>query len=135
MNVPRQQLSNEQWECIKPLIPKSKTGGRPACDRRVILNGILWILRTGAPWRDLPGAFGAWQTVWRVFDQWNGNGTLDKILKHLQGQVSINTELWCIDGSVVRAARCFRVGNEDTIARGKQVALELVKMLSKFHHN
>lgn len=117
MKVPRQQLSKEQWERIRPLIPKNKAGGRPARDRRVLLNGILWILRTGAPWRDLPGAFGAWQTVWRVFDQWNGDGTLDKILKHLQGQVHINTELWCIDGSVVRAARCAAGGGKKGIER------------------
>jgi len=59
----RLQISNLQWKRIFPLIPKSKTGGRPAIDRRIILNGILWILRTGAPWRDLPEEFGAWQTA------------------------------------------------------------------------
>ncbi|MBP8912037.1 MAG: transposase, partial [Phycisphaerae bacterium] len=51
-------LTNEQWERIKPFIPRTKSGpgqsGRPPQDRREVLNGILWILRTGAPWADLP---------------------------------------------------------------------------------
>jgi len=88
------------------MIPTGKPGGRPPLDRRIIPGGILWILRTFAPWRDLPQEFGAWQTVWRLFDQWNGDGTLDKILQSMQSEIIINTELWCIDGTVIRAARC-----------------------------
>ena len=108
----RLQISKLQWMRIFPLIPKSKTGGRPAIDGRIILNGILWILRTGAPWRDLPEEFGTWQTAWRLFDQWNGDGTLDKILQSLQGEIGIDTELWCIDGTVIRAARCASGGGK-----------------------
>lgn len=108
----RLQLSNQQWQRICPLIPKGKDGGRPPTDRRIILDGIFWILRTGAPWRDLPKEFGAWQTVWRLFDQWNGDGTLDKILQTMQGEATINTELWCIDGTVIRAARCASGGGK-----------------------
>ncbi len=59
-------MNDKQWQRIQPLIPKGKPGGRPTLDRRNILDGILWILRTGAPWRDLPEAFGTWQTAWRV---------------------------------------------------------------------
>ena len=105
-------LSDQQWQRICPLIPESKPGGRPPLPRRLILNGIFWILRTGAPWRDLPEEFGAWQTVWRLFDQWNGDGTLDKILQSLQGEIHINTDLWCIDGTVIRAARCASGGGK-----------------------
>ena len=76
------------------------------------MDGVFWILRTGAPWRDLPEEFGAWQTVWRLFDQWNGDGTLDIILQTLQGEILINTDLWCIDGSVIRAARCASGGGK-----------------------
>lgn len=105
-------LSDRQWQRICPLIPESKPGGRPPLPRRIIMEGIFWILRTGAPWRDLPEEFGAWQTVWRLFDEWNGNGTLDKILQTLQGEILINTDLWCIDGSVIRAARCASGGGK-----------------------
>ena len=108
----RRLLNDQQWQRISRLIPESKPGGRPPLPRRNILNGIFWILRTGAPWRDLPKEFGAWQTVWRLFDQWNGEGTLDKILQTLQGEIRINTELWCIDGTVIRAARCASGGGK-----------------------
>ena len=76
----------------------------------MIVNGILWILRSGSPWRDLPEEFGPWQTVWGLFDKWNSNGTLDTILRRLQAAFvdigEIDEELWCVDGTIVRAARC-----------------------------
>lgn len=111
----RLKLNDQKWRRIHPLIPKSKPGGRPPVSRRVILDGILWILRTGAPWRDLPEEFGPWQTVWRLFDQWNGDGTLDNIVQHLQGEITINADLWCIDGTVIRAARCACGGGKKGI--------------------
>jgi transposase len=77
-----------------------------------VLDGILWILRTGSPWRDLPDALGPWQTVWRLFDQWNGDGTLEAIVAELRGEIEINQELWCIDGTIVRAAKCAAGGGK-----------------------
>jgi transposase len=57
-----QLLRNDaQWHAIEPLLPRCKSGGRPSRDRRVLLDGILWILRTGAPWQDVPEEFGPWQ--------------------------------------------------------------------------
>ena len=82
----RHEVTDEQWEVIQLILPKrtAKTG-RPPSDSRSMLNGILWILRTGSPWRDLPERFGPWQTVY-------DHGTID-------------CDLWCIDGSSVRASR------------------------------
>jgi transposase len=58
------ELTNTQWERLQPLLPPQKPQtGRPALDHRRLLNGILWMLRTGAPWRDLPERYGAWSTV------------------------------------------------------------------------
>jgi len=111
----RLRLNDQQWQRIEPVLPRCKTGGRPGRDRRIILDGVLWILRTGAPWRDLPEEFGSWQTVWRVFDQWNADGTLDDIIVSLQGEIHINTDLWCIEGSVIRAARCAAGGGKKGI--------------------
>jgi transposase len=105
-------MNDMQWQRIQPMIPGGKPGGRPPRDRRTVLDGILWILRTGAPWRVLPEAFGKRQTAWRLFDQWNGDGTLDKILQNLQGEILINTELRCIDGTVIRAQRCAAGGGK-----------------------
>ena len=111
----RLRLSEEQWQRVESTVPRCKSGGRPPRDRRTLLDGMLWILRTGAPWRDLPEEFGPWQTVWRVFDQWNADGTLDNVLRSLQGEIRINTDLWCIDGTVIRAARCAAGGGKKGI--------------------
>ncbi len=74
-----------------------------------MLNGCMWILRTGAPWRDLPERFGKWQTVYDHFRTWRDTGVFDRILQalhiRLDKQGRIDWELWCIDGSSVRAAR------------------------------
>lgn len=73
----RHELSDEQWATICPLLPaRTARTGRPPRDPRLIWNGIFWILRTGAPWRDLPERFGPWQTVYDHF-------SIDRYLKIL----------------------------------------------------
>jgi len=124
----RCELSDDHWKRIEPLLlrPKErrKKGGRPPVDRRMVVNGICWVLRTGAPWRDLPEEFGAWQTAWRLFDKWNCDGTLRRILQSLQGSClkvgGIDFDLWCIDGSVVRAARCAAGGGKRGIHKNRR---------------
>lgn len=109
-------ITDEVWSLVSDVFPERKHMGRPPCDRRQVLNGILWILRTGSPWRDLPEEFGKWQSVWRLFDEWNGDGTLDTILNRLRAAHvdagELNRELWCIDGTIVRAARCAAGGGK-----------------------
>lgn len=108
--MPRHRLTDDQWELIHDIFPPPARTGRPPADRRMIVDGILWILRTGAPWRDLPSQFGKWGTVYDLFTKWNADGTLDAILQRLQAAHvdvgEIDEELWCADGTVVRAARC-----------------------------
>jgi transposase len=116
----RHRLTDEQWERIKDFFDPPADTGRPQRNRREVMDGILWILRTGSPWRDLPRAFGPWQTVWRLFDRWNHDGTLDAILQELQGEIRINEELWCIDGTAVRAARCAAGGGKKTIPKNRR---------------
>ena len=70
----RHELSDQEWQVIAPLLPAPALRGRPPTDSRVILNGIVWILRTGAPWRDLPADFGSWQTVYHRFARWRRDG-------------------------------------------------------------
>ena len=106
----RHALTDEQWLLIEPLIPKSKARtGRPPRDRRVLLDGIFWILGTGAPWRDLPDRFGPWQTVYDHFSQWRRSGVFNRIVDAMQVKLDqkglIDWELWCVDGASVRAAR------------------------------
>jgi transposase len=123
----RQRLTDDAWDCIEDVFPKQATTGRPPRDRRTIVDGIFWILRTGSPWRDLPEEFGPWQTVWRLFDAWNGDGTLDEILRRLQSAHVdagvVDRELWCIDGSIVRAARCAGGGGKKGIPKSQQITL------------
>lgn len=106
----RHELTDEQWALVEQLLPKSRARtGRPARDQRVILNGLFWILHTGAPWRDLPERFGAWQTVYHHFSRWRQGGVLADIIESLQMRLDerglIDWDLWCIDGANVRAAR------------------------------
>lgn len=106
----RHALTDEQWELLEPLIPQTtaKTG-RPAKDRRLMLDGILWVLATGAPWRDLPERFGSCKTVHRYFTRWRAVGIFERILNTLQIRLDekglIDWELWCVDGASVRASR------------------------------
>lgn len=108
----RHRLTDEQWSRIADLFPLRKRMGRPPRDRRQVLDGILWILNTGSPWRDLPERFGPWATTWDLFDTWNGDGTLVSVLRRLQGEVEIDEELWCIDGTTVRAHKCATGGGK-----------------------
>lgn len=106
----RHELTDEQWKLVSPLIPRKKAGtGRPAKDPRVMLNGVFWILGTGAPWRDLPARFGSCKTVHRYFSDWRRAGVFAKIIEALQVKLDkqglIDWELWCVDGASVRASR------------------------------
>ena len=76
----RGDTSDAQWALIEPLLPRQKRGGKWN-DHRRMFDGILWVLRTGAPWRDLPERYGKWQSVYDRFNRWKKDGTLDKILK------------------------------------------------------
>lgn len=117
----REELQDEQWALIEPLLPKTKRRadgrGRPPCDDRAVLNGILWILRSGARWKDLPERFPSYQTCHRRFQQWVNDGTLSKVLRCLaedlrcRGQIDIE--------------ECFIDG---TFASAKKGALELGKL-------
>ena len=123
----RHGISNKQWELIKDYFPDPSATGRPPADPRVMINGILWRLRTGAPWRDLPEEFGPWITVYKHFDQWNSDGTLDQVkqvlLCRIVDSVGIDEDLWCVDGSIVRAARCAGGGGKKGTPTNRTIML------------
>jgi transposase len=78
----RMVLSDTEWEKIESLLPKCKVKGypgRPRLNDRLIIEGILWVHRTGAPWRDLPRTFGPWTTVYSRFTRWTKAGVFDNI--------------------------------------------------------
>jgi len=105
----RGDLTDAQWAKLAPLLPpqRSGTAGRPPHNHRRMLNGMLWILRTGAPWRDLPRRYGRWSSVASRFYRWRRAGVIarvDEALKE-QGDAAgqIEWEAHYVDGSVVRA--------------------------------
>jgi transposase len=80
-------LTDAQWAVLAPLLPKPRVRadgrGRPWRDPRDVLNGILWVLRTGAPWHDLPARYPPYQTCHRRFQLWVRSGTLERVLRTL----------------------------------------------------
>ena len=106
----RYELSDPQWDRIAPLFPTHPgEPGRPSHDQRALVDGILWILHTGAPWRDLPERYGPWKTVFHRFNAWRKDGTwvrqVTSLLDELDDKGLIDHDLWCVDGSVIRASR------------------------------
>ena len=78
-------ITDEQWKVIEPLMPPEYTGkkGRPRKDNRTMVNGILWINRSGAQWRQLPEKYGPWQSVYARFAKWRDNGIWEQIFAEL----------------------------------------------------
>lgn len=106
--VHRGELSDAQWERLRPLLPPQKPRtGRPSKDHRRVVDAILWIDRTGAPWRDLPERCGPWKTVYSRFRRWRQAGIWDRVLAALQAEAAAAGDLdWGIqfvDGTAVRA--------------------------------
>ena len=99
----RYELTDYEWEQIKGLLPPENTGkrGRPSKNNRIMLNGMIWIARSGAPWRDLPERYGPWESVYSRFRKWIEDGILDNIFHIL----SLDAELedLSIDASIVKA--------------------------------
>lgn len=98
----RYELTDQEWEQIAPLLPSNKgKKGRPPKDNRQMLNAIVWLARSGAPWRDLPERYGPWSSVYSRFRKWIDDGILDNIFRIL----SMEAELYelSIDASIVQA--------------------------------
>lgn len=105
-------LTNEQWSLLAPLIPipvKKDGRGRPRKSDRDILDGILWILRTGAPWKDLPDRYPPYQTCHRRFQEWTDRAVFPKILtvlaRDMEERGKINLKECFIDGTFSSAKK------------------------------
>jgi transposase len=100
----RTVLSEKQWGRIAPLIPgKEGDPGRSGDNNRMFVEGVLWIVRTGAPWRDLPNCFGNWFSVWKRYRRWALKGVFEKLFKELSGEPDFEYAL--IDGTIVKVHR------------------------------
>jgi transposase len=112
----RHALTDDQWAAIAELFPEPAVTGRPPMPARQALDGMIWLNNTGAKWRDIPESLGKWRTIYGWFDLWNANGTLQKVVDRLTQNVvddgRLSSELWCIDGTIVRAHRCAAGGGK-----------------------
>ena len=105
----RYEVTDDQWKLIEPLMPAGSAMGRKRIPPRVVLNGVLWVLRSGSPWRDLPERYGPWQSIYHRFNSWRRSKVFEGILEALQMRLDaeghIDWDLWCVDGSTIRASR------------------------------
>lgn len=107
----RHDLTDSEWNVIRQFLPRERTGkaGRPWKPHRQVISGILFVLRTGVPWTDLPTEYGNFKTAYNRFRRWVKSGLWLKIFRSIIGRLlkegEIDFELWCVDGTVIRAHR------------------------------
>jgi transposase len=104
----RYELTDDGWERIAPLLPAQGRGGKWA-DHRTVLNGMFWVLNSGAQWRDMPERYGEWETVYGRYRRWTREGLFDRILRRLHVTLDehgrIDWSVFDVDGSSIRAHR------------------------------
>ena len=101
MSMKRYELTKEQWERIKSLLPPEEMGkrGRPRKDNPIMLSGMLWIVRSGAQWRELPETYGPWQSIYAQFAKWGDDGTLEVVFHTLSTDAdmeNLNMDSTCV---------------------------------------
>lgn len=120
----RYELTDEQFGLISDLLPLNGRRGGQWNDHRTTLNGIFWILHSGAQWREMPERYGKWKSVYDRFNRWRKNGMIDRILQRLQMKLDkdgrIDWDLWCIDGTNVRASRSAAGAGETKTPRNRR---------------
>ena len=116
----RYEVTDEQWNRIKNLLPPEQNprGGRRGKDNRQMFNGMLWIARSGAPWRDLPEYYGPWKSVYTRFRRWQLAGVFDRAMESLAQEP--DEESVMIDATIVRVHQhgCGAKGGSNTRQSG-----------------
>ena len=103
----RSLISDAEWAFFEPFLKAVRQpNGRKPVDHRLVLDGIFWITRTGAPWRDLPEEFGKWSSVYRQFRRWTLAGLWQTILEVLNDSEAVPDTVQMIDSTIVRAHHC-----------------------------
>ena len=93
-------MTDDEWAYFEPFLIH-RGGGRPPRNHRRVLDAVFWLMRTGAPWRDLPEGFGNWNSIFRQFRRWADSGVWDVILEGLAGgeSVVVDGQLLLSDGT------------------------------------
>ena len=101
MNEQRFVVTNEVWQRLEPRLPgKASDAGATAKDNRLFLEAVFWRVRTGSPWRDLPPAFGNWNSQFRRFRRWAKAGVFENLFNGMSGDPDLEYAL--IDGTIVQ---------------------------------
>ena len=113
----RYEVTNEEWERIENLLPPESTGrkGRPCKDNRTMLNGMLWIARSGAQWREMPEHYGKWSGVYTRFRKWRDGGVLEKVFRVLSADADM--ENLSMDSTSVKVHQSSNGGKKGTDPR------------------
>ena len=99
----RGDLTDAEWRIFDPLLPDRGERGPPVAEKRRTVDGILWVLRTGVPWRDMPASYGNWNSVFVRFTRWSKFGVWDAAFKALAGLGPPEDAEHAIDSTIVRA--------------------------------
>ena len=103
----RELMGDDEWAFFEPfVIETGPKRGRPPRDHRRVLDGVFWLARTGAQWRDLPDYFGSWSSVYRQFRRWTLSGLWDLLLEALNDTEAVPDSLQMIDSTIIRAHHC-----------------------------
>ena len=114
--VKRYELTPAQWERLAPLLPgKVNDPGRTGSDNRLFVNAVLWVLRSGAHWRDLPERYGKWKSVHKRFSRWAKAGAWERVFETLTRDRS--NEYLMLDATLVRAHQRAATGKGGTKIR------------------
>ena len=112
----RYELTGAQWERVAPLLPgKAGDPGRTAADNRLFVNGVLWVLRSGAHWRDLPERYGKWKSLHKRFSRWARGGVWERVFEALIDDPK--NEYLMLDTTLVRAHQQAATGKGGTRTR------------------
>lgn len=122
----RADLTDAQWAVLAPLLPTGKKPGRPPkWTKRQLIDGIRWRVRVGCPWRDIPPAYGPWQTIYGLFRRWQRDGTWKQILAGLQTRAdAAGLITWdvSVDSTIARAHQHAAGARQRGICRSNRPA-------------
>ena len=136
--VAREVLTDRQWELLAPILPgKEGDPGRTGQNNRATVEGMLWVMRTGAPWRDLPADFGNWNSIHRRFRRWTDAGVWDQVLEAANEHLDLRAVM--IDGSFAKVHQHGTGAPKEEARprsrqRGKPLAVVAAGLLRKSWH-
>ena len=117
----RYDFPDDAWMLISPLLPPERgvsKAGRPYLEHRQVMNGIFWVLCSGAPWRDLPERYGHWKTIYNRFNRWSKTGIINcifnRLLQILDGKRLVDWGAIALDGSNIRALKAAAGAKKNT---------------------